>query len=116
VGKFMAFDKHMNIVLGDCEEFRRIPVRGGKGEEQEQRRTLGLVILRGESVVSLTVESKPPAEDKKKAGAAGPGMGVPGGRGCLWHPWARRLLVWPALREASVVRAWRRWLPRDAAA
>ena len=81
VGKFMAFDKHMNIVLGDCEEFRRIPVRGGKGEEQEQRRTLGLVILRGESVVSLTVESKPPAEDKKKAGAAGPGMGVPGGRG-----------------------------------
>lgn len=82
VGKFMAFDKHMNIVLGDCEEFRRIPVRGGKGEEQEQRRTLGLIILRGESVVSLTVESKPPAEDKKKAGGpGGPGVGVPGGRG-----------------------------------
>jgi small nuclear ribonucleoprotein (snRNP)-like protein len=81
VGKFMAFDKHMNIVLGDCEEFRRIPVRGGKGEEQEQRRTLGFVILRGESVVSLTVESKPPAEDKKKVATAGPGVGVPGGRG-----------------------------------
>ena len=48
VGKFMAFDKHLNIVLGDCEEFRRIPVRGGKDEEQEQRRTLGLIILRGE--------------------------------------------------------------------
>jgi len=81
VGKFMAFDKHLNIVLGDCEEFRRIPVRGGKGEEQEQRRTLGLIILRGESVVSITVESKPPAEDKKKASAGGPGVGVPGGRG-----------------------------------
>ena len=77
----MAFDKHLNIVLGDCEEFRRIPVRGGKGEEQEQRRTLGLIILRGESVVSLTVESKPPAEDKKKMVAGGPGVGVPGGRG-----------------------------------
>ena len=81
VGKFMAFDKHLNIVLGDCEEFRRIPVRGGKGEEQEQRRTLGLIILRGEGVVSITVESKPPAEDKKKATAGGPGVGVPGGRG-----------------------------------
>ena len=52
-----------------------------EGEEQEQRRTLGLIILRGESVVSITVESKPPAEDKKKASAGGPGVGVPGGRG-----------------------------------
>lgn len=85
VGKFMAFDKHMNIVLGDCEEFRRLPQKGKTGEEREEKRSLGLVVVRGESLVSLTVESKPPPEDKKNklaAGAAGgPGTATAAGRG-----------------------------------
>lgn len=82
VGRFMAFDKHMNVVLGDAEEFRRLaPSKGG--EEREARRVLGLVLLRGDEVVSMTVEGPPPtSEAKLKTSAAGiPGVGLAAGPG-----------------------------------
>lgn len=37
-GRFMAFDRHMNLVLGDAEEFRKLPPKKGVSEEDVSRR------------------------------------------------------------------------------
>ncbi|KAI5894660.1 hypothetical protein EV122DRAFT_289320 [Schizophyllum commune] len=92
VGQMLAFDRHMNLVLAECEEFRRIRPKKKPGQEtqpeQEVKRALGLVILRGETVVSLSVESPPPVQedDKKSALPVGPGRGMPAGRGMGMMP------------------------------
>lgn len=88
VGRFMAFDRHLNLVLGDAEEFRKLPPKKGiPDEDREQRRVLGLVLLRGDEVVDLVVEGPPPADEDRLARAAavaaGPGMGRAAGRGMM---------------------------------
>ncbi|KAH6854164.1 small nuclear ribonucleoprotein [Chaetomium sp. MPI-CAGE-AT-0009] len=102
-GQMLAFDKHMNLVLADTEEFRRSkrkqnkPAAPGASSsatvvEQEEKRTLGLTIVRGAHIVSLSVESPPPADPSARLGkstgagittalTAGPGVARPAGRG-----------------------------------
>lgn len=103
-GQLLAFDKHMNLVLADTEEFRRLKRKTTKPSapgastpttqtvESEEKRTLGLTIVRGAQIVSLSVESAPPADPSTRLGKAstgglpsgltsGPGVSRPAGRG-----------------------------------
>lgn len=88
-GQMLAFDKHMNLVLADTEEFRRVKRKPNKSAapgsaepafvETEEKRTLGLTIIRGAHVVSSTVEGPPPADPAARLGkdAGGPGAAAP---------------------------------------
>ena len=89
-GLLMAFDKFMNVVLADTEEFRRIKRRSttratssSTDVETEEKRTLGLVLLRGEQIVSLSVDAPPVSENMGRMAPIqmGPGLAKPVGRG-----------------------------------
>jgi len=94
----------MNLVLADTEEFRRVrrkAAKSGSGStapsliESEEKRTLGLTIVRGTNIISLSVDGPPPADPSARLGtsapggpgtapatmAAGPGVSRPAGRG-----------------------------------
>lgn len=74
----------------------------GSAVEEEQRRVLGLVILRGSSVISLQVEA-PPRGEAKAAAAAGPGVARAAGRGALPPAGAAMGMAGPAAGLAGPV-------------
>lgn len=84
----MAFDRHMNLVIGDCEEYRILKAKKGQGivEEKHEKRTLGLIILRGDTIVSMTIEGPPPPEIDEKLTPGGPGIAKAAGRGLPVNP------------------------------
>jgi small nuclear ribonucleoprotein B and B' len=82
----LILQKHMNLVLADTEEFRRVKRKQAKASaapgasstaaplvESEEKRTLGLTIVRGAHIISLSVESPPPADPSARLGASAPG-------------------------------------------
>ncbi|EPZ36652.1 Sm-like ribonucleo protein [Rozella allomycis CSF55] len=86
VGNMLAFDTHMNLVLADCEEYRRTKSKKSPSGFVEQKRPLGLIVLRGDTIVTMSVEAGPPPTDMNKARVPaslqlGPGMGRAAGRG-----------------------------------
>lgn len=99
---FHTNEQHMNLVLADTEEFRRTkrkskPSAGPSNAplvESEEKRTLGLTIVRGTHVVSCSVDGPPPADPSARLGtsapgaaaaaatlSSGPGISKPAGRG-----------------------------------
>lgn len=85
VGQLLAFDKHMNLVLADTEEARVTKKLyqelaknkvDGQVKVNEDKRFLGLIVLRGEQVVGFTIQTGPTTEMKKRFNQLKQGKGV----------------------------------------
>lgn len=82
IGKLLAFDKYLNLVLSDTEEIRITKKsyqdlkQNKTGTAVEDKRLLGLIILRGEQIVSLTIESAPTTDSRKRLGILTKGKGI----------------------------------------
>ncbi|CAH2351772.1 putative small nuclear ribonucleoprotein-associated protein B [[Candida] railenensis] len=85
VGQLLAFDNHLNLVLSNTEESRITKKsysdlkKGSITSDSivEEKRSLGLIILRGEQVVSFNIESPPPLSVKARVLEKGKGISRP---------------------------------------
>ena len=79
LGKFLCYDEHLNLVLSECEEFKKI-------EGFEQKRTHGLITIRGSNIISIEASSIPPLDRNNQSNnmfQTGIGTIKPFGRGYL---------------------------------
>jgi small nuclear ribonucleoprotein B and B' len=74
VGTLIAYDRHMNLVLSGVVESRDTP----KAEGGVATRELGLVMIRGEHVVSIRSEPKQPKVAAKVPAGPGKAVQLPG--------------------------------------
>lgn len=74
VGRFVAFDTHMNIVLAQAREYPK----GAAAHGDQNRRNVGLVMIRGEHVVNVTAAKHSAQSLNAKANAKGSSTVVPG--------------------------------------
>jgi len=65
LGKFLSFDKHMNLVLADAQELREYKDKTSRSSEYVKRPLGGLLLLRGENVVSIQIEAPPSQEETR---------------------------------------------------
>ncbi|KAK2955891.1 putative Small nuclear ribonucleoprotein-associated protein B' [Blattamonas nauphoetae] len=66
VGKFKSSDRFYNLILVEAEEVRTVKAKKGV-EEQEEKRFLGIILLRGECIVTMIPEQPPPKNKETAA-------------------------------------------------
>ncbi|GFQ81043.1 small nuclear ribonucleoprotein-associated protein B [Trichonephila clavata] len=63
IGTFAAYDKHMNVVLTDCVEYKKYKAK--KQPAVEAKRALGVALFRGENITSIIVDEQPPQSSSR---------------------------------------------------
>ncbi|GBM08775.1 hypothetical protein AVEN_975-1 [Araneus ventricosus] len=56
IGSFSAFDKHMNLVLTNCVEYKKYKPK--RKPMVEGKKTIGTAIIRGENIMSIIIDEE----------------------------------------------------------